>query len=273
MYEQLRTSTHLDTFTGVSPTEPHESNEKVQPGASELLPLNPEGRVFSNTRRVSIDDCDPIGRMEFDAIARFLQDVGNDDTDDGGFGALGLAWVARRALIRVEVPAQAREELTLSTWCSGTGRRWAERRTSITGSLGAKVDAVTTWIHLDPETGRPVPWGDEFATLYLPASKGRRVDARLRLPKAPESNGDSMPWSFRATDSDAYGHVNNAAYLALAEEFLDLGGPRTLEIEWRTPCHAGDELTAIVAPGTGLLHLIDDATSDTRAVISTRTTS
>lgn len=206
--------------------------------------------------------------MQFDAIARFLQDVGNDDTDDAEFGDLGLAWVARRALINVSTPARSREDLTLSTWCSGTGRRWAERRTSITGTFGAEIDAVTIWIHLDPETGRPIPWGENFANIYLPATNGRRVDARLKLPKMPEGATRSAPWSFRATDSDAFGHVNNTAYLAAAEEFLNLDGPCSLEIEWRTPCRSGDQLIAITSNDDRNLHLVDDELGETRAVFS-----
>ena len=54
--------------------------------------------------------------MEFDAIGRFLQDVGNDDTDDAGFQELGFAWVARRALIKVESFPTTRSLLELTTW-------------------------------------------------------------------------------------------------------------------------------------------------------------
>ena len=270
MYEHLRFHPDLATFTDVNAASSEPSPSNTIPGASELLAEPSAGRVYRGSRRVSIDDCSPSGQMQFDAIARFLQDIGNDDTDDAEFGDLGLAWVARRALINVSVPASSREDLTLSTWCSGTGRRWAERRTSITGNSGASIDAVTVWIHLDPENGKPIPWGDAFATTYLPATNGRRVDARLRLPKNPEAGeaGRSAPWSFRATDSDAFGHVNNTAYLAVAEEFLDLAGPCSLEIEWRTPCRAGDALTAVTAPDGRLLHLIDEAAGETRAVVA-----
>lgn len=271
MCEQLRTFALLSTFAGVDTTTPDQTTKEASPGASELTPIPTAGRVYSGSRRVSIDDCSPAGRMEFDAVARFLQDIGNDDTDDADFGDLGLAWVARRALITVATPAQPREELTLSTWCSGTGRRWAERRTSITGESGAVIEAVTIWIHLDPENGKPIPWGEEFADIYLPAAGGRRVDARLRLAKHPEAEEtSSTPWSFRSTDSDAFGHVNNAAYLAVAEEFLDLDRPCTLEIEWRTPCQAGDQLTAVTSADGTTLHLIDEALDETRAVFSLR---
>ena len=204
--------------------------------------------------------------MEFDAIARFLQDVGNDDTDDAGFGSLGLAWVARRARIAVLSPAAAREQLTMSTWCSGTGRRWAERRTSLVGDAGAKIEAATIWIHLDPETGKPVPWGEEFADTYLPATHGRQVDARLRLPKTPPDDQPSVEWRFRKTDTDGFGHVNNTAYLAIAEEFLDLDGVTDLHIEWRSPCLASDLLDITTVDDTGWI--VDHETGETRAVIS-----
>lgn len=214
--------------------------------------------------------------MELDAVARFLQDVGNDDTDDAGFAELGLAWVARRALINVTQYPSARQTLNLTTWASATGRRWAERRTSLKGESGAQIDAATIWIHLDPVNGKPTPWGEQFANTYLAATGGRRVDARLRLPKTPvdSTSTKSAPWTFRKTDSDAYGHVNNTAYLAAAEEFLDLESPCAIEIEWRSPTHAGAALTAVAQTDGQVdwLWLVDDANHETRAVFRRRST-
>ncbi len=213
----------------------------VTPGGADLTKPPVSGRTFTTTRRVSIDDSSPDGRMELDAIARFLQDAGNDDTDDAGMAELGLAWVARRATIEVRSPARARELLTIRTWCSGTGSRWAERRTSITGEFGAEIEASAIWVHLDAQTGRPTKWGDDFAGTYLPSTGGRRVDAKLRHEKTvPE--GDGQPWRFRRTDMDAFGHVNNAAYLSIAEEFLDAENHPRVEIEWRGPSVAHEDL-------------------------------
>jgi acyl-ACP thioesterase len=179
--------------------------------------------------------------MELDAIARFLQDAGNDDTDDAGMAELGLAWVARRAMIEVREPATARELLTMTTWCSGTGRRWAERRTSISGEHGAHIEAAAIWVHLDAETGKPAPWGEGFATTYLTATQGRQVDAKLRHVKDIPV-GEGSPFRFRATDMDAFGHVNNTAYLAIAEEFLDIEDRCRVEVEWRGPSAASETL-------------------------------
>lgn len=194
------------------------------------------GRIFTTSRRVSVADGDVGGRMELDAIARFLQDAGNDDTDDAELPELGLAWVARRALLEVRQWPTTRELLSMRTWCSGTGRRWAERRTSLVGERGGRVDAAVIWVHLDPTTGRPMAWGEEFAAAYLEATQERRVDAKLRHDKTPPPESNSTDWRFRQTDMDTFGHVNNAAYLAIAEELSGLdGAPVRVEVEWRGP--------------------------------------
>ena len=199
------------------------------------------GRTFTSKRRVSIDDAASDGRMELDAVARFLQDVGNDDTDDAGLAELGLAWVARRASFVVHQPAVSREYLTMTTWCSGTGSRWAERRTEMRGDHGAHIDGVAIWVHLDIESGRPTKWGKDFASQYMTATQGRSVDAKLRHSKQlPEV--EPSPWRFRKTDTDAFGHVNNAAYLAIAEEFFDVSTLRRFEVEWRNPSIATETL-------------------------------
>lgn len=211
--------------------------------------------------------------MELDAIARFLQDAGNDDTDDADLPELGLAWVARRAAIEVHHPATSREELHLTTWCSGTGARWAERRTSVTGEGGARIEAAVIWVHLDATSGRPVRWGSEFAAMYLEASQGRRIDAKLRHEKEPPADATSTPWSFRATDMDAFGHVNNAAYLAIAEELLGLDtSPVRIEVEWRGPSVANEPLTVWSATKSAETQLWVRSTTDESLRVTMRRT-
>ncbi len=238
----------------------------------EFVPQPESGRTFTGSRTVSIADAAADGRMSFDAIARFLGDIGNDDTDDAGFADSGLAWVARRMQIVVESPASAREQLTMTTWCSGTGKRWAERRTSIAGSQGAKIEAAALWVHVDPESGRPSPWGEQFADTYLQAAQGRSIDSRLRLPKRPpESDVHEMPWRFRRSDHDVFDHVNNASYLSVLEEAL--GGhappfPLEVHIDWHKPSTC-DEVFRVVEAVTDrdmcMWLMVDD---DVRAVIS-----
>ena len=102
-----------------------------------------------------IGDASPGGRLRLDALARYLQDVSNDDTRDGGLDDDG--WVVRRTALRAERIPVMGEELVLQTFCSGTGGRWAERRVRIRGDRGGVVDAVSLWVHVDLATGRPAP--------------------------------------------------------------------------------------------------------------------
>lgn len=219
--------------------------------SADLVPIPETGRVFTLARRVSIDDAAPDGRAEFDAIARILQDAGNDDTDDAGLDQLGLAWVARRMVVEVLVPAQSRELLAISTWCSGTGRRWAERRTQLLGDRGAVIEAAAVWVHIDVASGRISPWGERFASYYLEAAGGRQIDTKLHHPKDVAdlvAGANQMPFRFRQSDMDGFGHVNNAAYLAVLEEALGGNAPPSplrIEIEWRKPSIAGEELTVV----------------------------
>jgi acyl-ACP thioesterase len=144
------------------------------------------------------------------------------------------------------------ERFEVSTFCSGLGRMWAERRTTIAGAEdGApRVELVTVWVHLDPESGRPTKLGEDEIAVWGESAGGRRVSARLRHP-APEEVEDRLPWRFRATDCDLAGHVNNAAYLLpLEEELLQDGDPPPLdvEIEYRSPAQPGDK--RVVRDGT-----------------------
>jgi acyl-ACP thioesterase len=209
---------------------------------SELVGRPPAGRVFEQLVRPGFADCAPRGRVRLDGLGRWLQDVAYADVEDAGLADRAV-WVVRRARIRVERFPRFGEELELATFCSGMGRMWAERRTTMTraGSDRSDVEAAALWVHLDPADWRPVPLAEDELELYGPAAAGRRVTARLRHP-APEAIESNSMWLFRATELDIAGHINNAAYWQpLEQELLAGPEPETLdaEIEFRTPAQPG----------------------------------
>ncbi len=209
--------------------------------------MPPTGRSFRSERAVRLGDVDPGGELRLDAIARYLQDVASDDALDAGLpNALG--WVVRRALIRVEHPATVGERVGLTTFCTGAGRSWAERRTCIVGEQGASIDAVSLWVQVDIETGRPARLGHQFFDLYGESSGGRVVSSKLGLPARPPEHTDRQMWVFRRADLDQFDHVNNAAHWAVVEEVLQRGGSRRRgvgELEYLNPADA-DDLTELV---------------------------
>jgi acyl-ACP thioesterase len=216
----------------------------------EIVPEPSRGRVFEGSRRVRLGDVSPAGRLRLDALVRYLQDVSNDDTRDAGMPD-DVTWVVRRILVSVEHFPVLGEDLTLRTFCGGTGPRWAERRVSVRGERGGLIEAVTLWVHVDRD-GRPAPLPAGFMDLFGEAAGGRRVSARLHHAEAPPV-GPATAWPLRFTDFDVLGHVNNAAYWAPVEECLairrHLRAPLTAELEYRGGLEVGATASLRVADG------------------------
>ncbi|MGZ4178730.1 MAG: hypothetical protein ACXVUX_21175, partial [Solirubrobacteraceae bacterium] len=155
------------------------------------------------------------------------------------------------------------ERFDLTTFCSGIGRMWAERRTDIVGEGAANgaapdVEAVSLWVHLDGERWRPSPVTQAEIETYGGMPE-RRVSARLRHPTLESTEGGTG-WTFRATECDIADHVNNAAYwLPLEEELLAGDDPDRLdvEIEYRTPAQPGAK--RVIANGRYRWIVGDDA--------------
>lgn len=234
--------------------------------AVELLPPTTGGRTFTARRTVRLGDVDPDGVLRLDAIGRYLQDVASDDALDARLpNALG--WVVRRTLVQVVRPARAGDEVELTTFCSGAGRSWAERRTSLRSTGGASIEAVSLWIQVDVGTGRPARLGEVFDHVYGTAAAGRVVSSKLALPSRPTGEAHAAGrWQFRRTDLDQFGHVNNAAQFAVLEQVLDGSDRRgTAEVEYLGPADADASYRLLVdagdeASGSGPHHwwLVDD---------------
>ncbi len=206
--------------------------------ATELLPLTERGRRFSTSRIVRLGDVDTHGLARFDAIACYLQDIASDDALTARLpNALG--WVVRRTMIRIDEPCRLNETIELTTFCTGAGRSWAERRTSIGGDAGGAIEAVSLWVQIDVATGRPARLGDEFLARYGEAAAGRTVSSKLTLP-GPPADARRGSWSFRATDLDPFEHVNNAAQWSLLESLDEFGDRRGVaELEHLAPVGLG----------------------------------
>ena len=201
------------------------------------------GRVHRHRRRVQMADVSPSGRARLDAVARMLQDVSDEDTTDAGFPADEF-WVVRRVDVGVVALPVFRSTVEVSTWCSGVGGRWAERRVRIAEDGGpGRVEAAVLWVHLDRQ-GRPARVPDRFHDVYAEACRGRRVRARLRHGAVPDDLA-TVPFPLRCTDFDVLGHVNNAVSWEPVEEALaarpHLRAPLRVAVEHPRPIDPGAE--------------------------------
>jgi acyl-ACP thioesterase len=218
---------------------------------AEYVDLPPSGRVFRGSRRVHLGDVDARGRVRLEALARFLQDVATDDADDAELSEERGVWVLRSSDLEILATPEYHETIELATFCSGTGPRWAERRTKLVGDRGARVEAAGLWVFVDRAQGRPLPLDDDFHARYGESAGGRRVRGRLLHPMPPD-DASVRPWPLRTSDFDVLDHVNNARSLEAVEDELArrLPGrsPVHARVEYRGTLERGDavELASVV---------------------------
>jgi acyl-ACP thioesterase len=219
------------------------------------------GRQFTARRRVRLGDATPNGRLRLDAVARYLQDVSNDDTRDADWSDPHW-WVVRRTVIDVHQFPEYMQEIDLVTWCGGIGSHWAERRTRISAVDGTPlIDAASLWVHVDESTMQPSKVPADVVDILSASAGGRDVNARLLLREKlfDESSVELAPWPLRFADFDAVGHMNNAAYWVIAEEFLaahrDVRAPLRAVVEHVVQVEPGQEPVRHIASGRNDLEL------------------
>jgi len=85
------------------------------------------------------------------------------------------------------------QRLELTTWCSGVGAAWAERRTNITANGEVVLEAVVLWVPVD-STGHPVRINRSSWTPTERRPKGARslvgsccanLEPRIRVSRGP----------------------------------------------------------------------------------------
>jgi acyl-ACP thioesterase len=241
---------------------------QASPQGDDLAPSPVSGRTYTARRRVQAEEVTPAGRFRLDAMARYLANVATDDVAEAGLD--GEVWLVRRTEVHVLSSPMLGEQVELVTYCSGTGPRWAERRTSLRGDRGGRVEAASLWVRVDPLTGAPVALTPSFLRCYGPAAGGRRVRARLthadppaalRGPEPelpPSTQAARPPWRpfpLRASDFDAYGHLNNAVAWEVVEDEVarlwDGACPEQAEVEYRRPVEPTPEIQVLSSAGLG----------------------
>ncbi len=203
------------------------------------------GRVVTIARHAGLGDVRPDTTVRLDGLARYLQDVADRDAASAAVEGAGV-WVLRRLVMRIDRTPRFRADLTLSTWCSGVGARWAERRTDIMLGGARCVTAAGLWVHVDTATRRPC----------APARRLRRAVGRLgeRPPRARGPAAQVVAGARRR-------HVVAAARLGprrarscqqrrvlgarRSRSFARRGSPRVTraEMEFRDGLDLGDDVT------------------------------
>ncbi|MDE8649672.1 thioesterase [Rhodococcus qingshengii] len=214
-----------------------------------------DASFFAAEYRVRAGDVDPSMRLRLDGVARYLQDVANDNLSATSFGPTDPFWVVRRTVIDVLQPISWPASVRLERWCSALSTRWAHMRVRLTAEHETDrlnpvprphglIETEAFWINVN-ESGMPSRISDEgFESL---ASMNDQHRLRWRSMHHAElvisEVGQTLPdrvHVLRSTDFDPFKHVNNSAYWAIIEDELvdhpDLSSsPHRAVIEYLRP--------------------------------------
>jgi acyl-ACP thioesterase len=170
-----------------------------------------------------------------------------------------IIWIVRRtSLRRVDGARWPRylDEVTLTTWCGGSGAAWAERRTNFEFDGQLLLEVAALWVPTDI-TGHPLRVREEFFDVYGEACRERKISGRVTVPEIPD-DAQYRSWSLREADLDIVGHVNNAAVWCAVSEVLH-PPLHYVSVTHHLAIERDDKVTLATSPGR--LWLLVDGTT------------
>src|SRR5439155_12650768 len=176
--------------------------------------------VYTAHVTVRHDELDGFGRLHPAVYLRYLAHAAVEASAAVGYDApwyarTGAMWIVRRSTFEVTRPARAGERLAIRTWVEDFRRVRSHRRYAVHGADGAPVlEALTDWVYVDVESGRPRRVPRELETAFGSAAGDGREREAWSAPPAPPAPALGTH-RVRPCEGDSIGHVNNSGYLQL----------------------------------------------------------
>ena len=120
-------------------------------------------------------ECDGYGHLNHANYVRYMQETAFDASAAAGYDLpryeqLGHNWLVRETDIQYLLPLHYNDRVAITTWVMDfrrvRSRRAYEFRHEHSGEVAAK--AVTDWVYLNTETGRPAAIPAEMMVAFFP---------------------------------------------------------------------------------------------------------
>lgn len=222
--------------------------EAVSLGRAMAPVLDGHPDVFDREWPLRVADIDRTGRLRFDAAARHIQDIGQDQLRELGYQETHPLWIVRRTIIDLIRPIEFNDMLRMRRWCSGTSNRWCEIRVRIDGRDGGLYESEAFWIHVNRETQMPSRIADDFLEGLRRTTDIGRLRWKPYLTAGDRDDAREIhEYPVRVTDIDLFDHMNNSVYWSVVEDYLSsvpelLNAPLRVVIENEAPVALGDKL-------------------------------
>ncbi len=185
-------------------------------------------------------------------IVDYFQDCSVLDSEEIGKGLdysreHKRGWILSAWQIEISEYPVYRQHISVGTWAYSFSSMYGYRNFDICDENNRQmVKANSLWCMVDMEREMPVKVTQEDVDGYVlyPGLDMPEVSRKLKLYKEGERQ-DSF--SVRRNDIDTNGHVNNARYIDMAEEYLPKGFlPDKLKVQYRQAAKYGDRLYPFV---------------------------
>ena len=155
-------------------------------------------------------------------LLRLMQDLAGEDATRRGAGRSdllkhGCVWVLVKNRLEFARRPRAGKSFLLTTWPTEGRRGLYPRFFELRGEAGELlVRADSIWAIIDVESRAMLSFESRGLTMEGVEEGRFALPPRLRVPEG----GETILFTPRPEQIDANGHMNNAAYLDLAEELL-----------------------------------------------------
>jgi acyl-ACP thioesterase len=195
----------------------------------------------------------PRGQASLASVCHLLQESASLHARELGAApeqllAEGLTWFLARMRVRVDRYPVWRDAVTVETWPVEVDPPFAVRDFRVLAEDGEEIGAAASWwLLMDVERRKPLRRIPQKVLDIHPRESDRALgDAQVRLPRLDGADHEEAV-RVRGSDLDVNGHVNHVFYVdqvehAVPGEIVRDRGVSELEIEFRSECHAGDEL-------------------------------
>lgn len=181
-------------------------------------------------------------------IINYFQDCSVLDSEKLGKGLdyseqRKRAWLLSAWQVEILSYPAFMQHISVGTWPYDFTSMYGYRNFDICDAAGRQmVRANSIWCIVDMETGMPVRVENEDIRGYelFPGIDMPAVSRKLKI----HSEGERLePFRVRSIDIDTNGHVNNARYIAMAEEYLPEDFmPHLLKVQYRQAAKYGQEI-------------------------------
>ncbi len=211
--------------------------------------------TFDSTIRYS--ECTESLELSLVGLVDYLQDCSVFQTEHLGLGFDHMArnhfaWFVSAWQIQVERLPRLGEHVTVGTNCHSLGRTQSGRNFCMWDESGERiVMADSLWFTFDTEAKSPckIPSSEEK---YLTGEEPLPLPKTRRKLQVPEGGDPLAPIEVTRHHLDNNGHMNNAQYVAIAEDCVLERDPgfrlHRLLAQYRHMALLGDVMTPVVHP-------------------------